>query len=269
MKTFFKLMGLCLLVAVTSCSAPKNVVYMQDLTPETPVATPAVVQYLRVKPQDKLYINVHCRDENISSLFNVRGHGYYGGGYGYGGGSSLDLYTYNVDEMGNIEFPVVGMVHVAGLTRQEVADEIRKILIEQNLVKDPYVSCSFSTAYFYTIGESGKKGQTQIPKDAFTIIEAIALAGDLPLTGSRTNIQVIREIAGKLHTYEIDLTSAESIVHSPAYYIQPKDIIYVVPTKKQQYSSSAVGSSVLTPSFWMSTISSIISLSLTIYALVK
>lgn len=266
MKKISKFLGLCFLAIVTSCSAPKNVVYMQDLTPENPMQVPPV-QYLRIKPQDKLRINVHCRDENIASLFNVRGHGsYIGGGYGGSSGGSLDLYTYNVDEMGNIEFPVVGMVHVAGLTRQEAADEIRNILIEQNLVKDPYVSCSFATAYFYTLGEMGK-GQVQIPKDAFTIIEAISQAGDLPLTGDRTNIQVIRKVGEKLQTYEVDLTSAESIVMSPVYYIQPNDIIYVRPTKKQQFSTSAVGSSILTPSFWMGMISSVISLSLTIYTL--
>lgn len=251
---------------LASCIAPTDVVYVQDLTPMEPKEIPQV-QYLTVKPEDKLYINVHCRDENISKLFNVRSHSYYGGGYGYGGGS--DLHTYNVDENGYINFPVVGKIHVAGMTRQEVADHVGDILIKENLVRDPYVSCSFATAYYYCMGEIAHKGQVQIPKDAFTIIEAIAQAGDLGIQGIRTNIQVIREEDGLLKTYEVDMTNAANIVNSPVYYIQPGDVIYVQPTKKRQYETTAIGNSVRTPSFWMGMIGTTISLGLTIYTLVN
>lgn len=251
----------------SSCLAPTDVVYVQDLTPTDPKPIPTV-QYVKVKPEDKLYINVHCRDENIASLFNVRGHGYYGrGGYGYGGSSGSDLHTYSVDENGDIEFPVVGKIHVEGLTRQEVAYHVRDVLVQENLIRDPYISCSFATAYYYCMGEVSHKGQVQIPKDAFTIIEAIAQAGDISLQGIRTNIQVIREEDGYLRTYEVDMTNAEAIVNSPVYYIQPGDVIYVQPTKKRQYETTALGNSVRTPSFWMGLTSSVISLGLTIYAL--
>lgn len=263
-----KLFSMFAIMAMTlvSCLAPTDVVYVQDLTPTEPKVIPPT-QYVRVKPEDKLYINVHCRDENIAKLFNVRGHGYYGGG-GYGGyvGGS-DLHTYNVDANGDISFPVVGKIHVEGMTRQEVADHVRDILIKENLVRDPYVSCSLATAYFYCLGDLSHKGQVQINKDAFTIIEAIAQAGDISLQGVRTNIQVIREEEGLLRTYEVDMTNAEAIVNSPVYYIQPGDIIYVQPNKKQQYQTTALGNSVRTPSFWMGLTSSVISLGLTIYTL--
>lgn len=255
-----------LALTLVSCLAPTDVVYVQDLTPTEPKLIPPA-QYVHVKPEDKLYINVHCRDENIASLFNVRGHSYYGGGgYSrYGGGS--DLHTYSVDQNGDIDFPVVGKIHVEGLTRQEVAYHVRDVLIKENLVRDPYVSCSFATAYYYCMGELSHKGQVQINKDAFTIIEAIAEAGDISLQGVRTNVQVIREEDGLLRTYEVDMTNAEAIVNSPVYYIQPGDVIYVQPNKKRQYETTALGNSVRTPSFWMGLVSSVISLSLTIYAL--
>lgn len=261
------LLGL-LALAITSCMSPTDVVYMQDLTPDAPQNIPPV-QLIRIKPEDKLYIHVHCRDENIGALFNVNG-GYTGGGYGasyYNGGGS-DLSTYVVDQKGNIDFPILGKIHVAGLTRQEVAYAVRERLIEENLVKDPFVNCSLSTASYYTLGEL-HGGQIRIPRDAFTIIEAIAQAGDLDIQGMRTNVRVFREVNGQLRTYEVDLTNASSIINSPVYYIQPNDIIYVEPTKKRQYDTTALGNSVRTPSFWMGTLGTVISLGLTIYTLFK
>jgi len=257
-----------LAIAITSCKTPQNVVYLQDLTPEHPVAEPTV-DYIKIKSRDKLRINVHCRDEAIANLFNVnsRSMGYGNSNYGGSSGSSLDLYSYNVDEDGNIDFPVVGKIQVKGLTRQQAADRIREILVEQNLIKDPYISVAFATSYFYTIGEFGTSGQKQITKDAFTIIEALAQSGDIAITGERENVQVIREVNGQLQTYVMDFTSAEALTSSPAYYIQPGDIIYALPNKNKIFETTAIGKSVRTPAFWMSTISTVISLSLTIYAL--
>lgn len=257
-------------IVITSCSPPQDIIYFQDLTTTHPIDLPEI-QYVRARHEDKLLINVHCRDENIAKLFNVMGHGYYSrSGYSRGGGgigSSTDLHTYNVDVDGNIEFPVVGTIHVGGLTRQEIADRVRNILIEESLVKDPYVSCSFANDYFYTLGEIGSN-IVQIPKDAFTIIEAVAQSGDLTLSAERRKIRVIREVNGQLRNYEVDFTSAESVINSPVYYIQQGDIIYAEMDKKKQYSTTLYGNTVRKPTFWMSLISSVLTFGLTIYAFV-
>ena len=272
MKNYFHLLMLCLSgIAITSCSPPQDIIYFQDLTTTHPIDLPEI-QYVRAKHEDKLLINVHCRDEKIARLFNVMGHGYYGGGYSSRGGSagmsiSTDLHTYNVDIDGNIEFPVVGTIHVGGLTRQEIADRVRDILIEENLVKDPYVSCSFANDYFYTLGEIGSS-IVQIPKDAFTIIEAVAQSGDLSLSAERRKIRVIREVNGQLRNYEVDFTSAESVINSPVYYVQQGDIVYVEMNEKKQYSTTLYGNTVRKPTFWMSLISSVLTFGLTIYAFV-
>ncbi len=273
MKNYLTLLMLCLTgIAISSCSPPKDIIYFQDLTTTHPVDLPEI-QYVRAKHEDKLLINVHCRDEKIAKLFNVMGHSYYGGGGysrggGVGGGSSTDLHTYNVDINGDIEFPVVGKIHVGGLTRQEIADRVRDILIEENLVKDPYVSCSFANDYFYTLGEMGTS-VVQIPKDAFTIIEAVAQSGDLSINAVRTKIRVLREVNGQLRNYEVDFTSAEQLVNSPVYYVQQGDIIYAEMDVKKQYSTTLYGNTVRKPTFWMSLISSVLTFGLTMYAFVK
>jgi len=273
MKNYLTLLMLCLTgIAISSCSPPKDIIYFQDLTTTHPVDLPEI-QYVKAKHEDKLLINVHCRDEKIAKLFNVMGHSYYGGGGysrggGVGGGSSTDLHTYNVDINGDIEFPVVGKIHVGGLTRQEIADRVRDILIEENLVKDPYVSCSFANDYFYTLGEMGTS-VVQIPKDAFTIIEAVAQSGDLSINAVRTKIRVLREVNGQLRNYEVDFTSAEQLVNSPVYYVQQGDIIYAEMDVKKQYSTTLYGNTVRKPTFWMSLISSVLTFGLTMYAFVK
>jgi len=269
MKKSIYYLLMCLLgVAITSCKAPEDIIYFQDLTTDHPIDIPEV-QYIRAKHEDKLLINVHCRDQNIAKLFNVMGHGYYGGGGYYGRtgsmGASTDLHTYNVDINGNIEFPVVGTIHVGGLTRQEIANRVRDILIEENLVKDPYVSCSFANDYFYTLGELGSN-IVQIPKDAYTIIEAVAQAGDLSLSAERRKIRVIREVNGQLRNYEVDFTSAESVINSPVYYVQQNDIIYAEMNEKKQYTTTLYGNTLRMPTFWMSLVGSLLSLGLTIYA---
>ena len=274
MKNYLILMMLCLAsLAITSCKPPQDVIYFQDLTATHPIDLPEI-QYVKAKHEDKLLINVHCRDEKIAQLFNVMGHGYYGGGgggYSRGGGGmgvSTDLHTYNVDINGNGEFPVVGTIHVGGLTRQEIANRVRDILIEENLVKDPYVSCSFANDYFYTLGELGSS-IVQIPKDAYSIIEAVAQSGDLSINAERRKIRVIREVNGQLRNYEVDFTSAESVVNSPVYYVQQGDIIYAEMDIKTQYNTTLYGNTVRKPTFWMSLISSILTFSLTIYAFAR
>ena len=270
MKKYLTFLMLSLwVIIISSCMAPKDIVYLQDLTPETPRQVPEV-QFIRIKPEDKLFISVHCRDENIAKLFNVLGSGagHNSGSY-RSGTASVDVHTYDVDADGNIEYPVVGTIHVAGLTRQEVADRIRDVLIEQNLVKDPYISCSLATSFFYTLGESNHNGQIAIPKDACTIIEAVAQMGDLEMQSVHNKVRVIREVDGMLQNYEVDLTSTESVLSSPAYYIQPNDIIYVEPNKRRMYATTALGNAVRTPSFWISSCSTLISLTLSIWALSK
>lgn len=272
MKKLKTLLMLCIMAyAVTSCKSPDDVVYLQDLTPSSPMPIQAT-QYITIQTGDKLLINVHSRDENISALFNIRGNNNTGMNYGAAGtqnSNTLDLSAYTVDADGNINFPVLGTIHVSGFTRQQVADYIRDILIDENLVKDPYVTCAFANSYFYVLGEISGRGRVLLQKDAISIIEAIATAGDLSLYGSRTDIQVMRVVNGQLRTYEVDLTDAHQIVTSPVYYIQPNDIIYVRPIEKRQFETTALGNSVRTPSFWLGIAGTVLSLGLTIYSIFK
>ena len=147
-----------------------------------------------------------------------------------------------MDKNGDIEVPVLGKIHVAGLTRLELAGVIKNKLIEGEYIKDPTVEVRFKGAKILLLGEVNSPGVKELPSDRVTILDAIGLGGDLPPTAKRNNIQVIREENGERKSYTVDLTSSEDIFNSPVYYMQQNDVVYVEPNK----SINVKGSSALT-----------------------
>jgi polysaccharide export outer membrane protein len=251
--------ALFLLVSIgflTSCKTPRDITYLQDVLENVPIQTQTDGN-IRFLPGDKLSIFVHSRDPQLMQLFNLsRG--------GTGGNSG----TYTVDPKGEIDFPVLGPVSVQGLTRDEVAQTIKSNLLNQNLCKDPIVTVEFYNMNFYVLGESGA-GSRPIIKDKITLIEAISLSGDLNINGLRKNVMVLRQEGNQQIPYRVDLTSANSVYNSPVYYIRQNDVVYVEPNNKTKRSSTVMGSTAYTPSFWLGMFSAAVSTYLLVDNLVK
>ena len=102
------------------------------------------------------------------------------------------------------------------------------------------------------MGDVTRPGRYAISRDHFTVLDALAMAGDLTITGRRDNIRVIREENGIQKTYLLDIRSAGDLSKSPAYYLAQNDIIYVEPNAMKTRQSTAAGNTLLTPSFWIS-----------------
>ena len=239
-NAFLVLIGLSLFC---SCKTPTDIAYLQDAIENVPIQTQNDGN-IRFLPGDRLSIYVHSRDPQLMELFNLSRSGSGGGG----GSNSNSAYTLN--RKGEIDFPVLGTLKIQGYTRDEVAETIKKMLLEQNLCKDPVVTVQFYNMNFYVLGESGA-GARPIDKDKITVLEAISLAGDLNINGLRKNIMVLRQEGDHQVPYRIDLTSANNIYNSPVYYIRQNDIVYVEPNNKTKRSSTVMGSSAYTPSFWL------------------
>ena len=230
---------------LTSCKTPKDITYLQDVKAYQSILT-QTDGTIRFQPGDKLSIYVHSRDEKLMSLFNL-----------VQGGMMMNnndggLYAYTVDKNGAIDFPVLGAVQIQGLTRTEVAQTIKNRLINENLCKDPVITVEFYNMYFSVLGTVGNAGAMQITKDKITLLEAIAMAGDLDIDGQRCNVLVMRQEGNRQVPYRVDLTSAKSIYNSPVYYIRQNDIVYVEPNNKYKRNSTVMGSSAYQPAFWMS-----------------
>ena len=252
-KSLFPLIAL--LTALASCSTPKNITYFQDLSSGQSVQ-PQSVYDIRVKPEDKLSIIVSTQDPALSSLFNLvqvqsrLSTNSAAGSNTYSNGSNTSYYT--VDTSGDINFPVLGKLHIAGMKRAEVAEFIEKKLIDEDLVKQPVVTVEFINTGVNVLGEVAHPGRFEFNKDRLTIIDALTMAGDLKTTGQRENVMVIRDNNGKKDTYIVDLTDARSLAASPAYYLQQEDIIYVEPNDRAKRETTSAGNTPFTPSFWLS-----------------
>jgi len=207
---------------------------------------------ITVQPDDKLSIVVSSKDPELAEVFNLAIAQYR---IGYGGVSSQynqNTSSYNVDPYGDINYPIIGKIHIAGMNRHEVAELIQSELISHNLLKDPVVTVEFLNATVSVIGDVARPGEYPIDKDNLTVLQALSKAGDLNITGQREDVLVVREENGQDRAYRLDLTDTQSIMQSPAYYLQQNDVIYVEPNDTKKRQATANGNTVLTPSFWIS-----------------
>lgn len=241
---------------MTSCSSVKNIVYLQDIQPNVSIMTQKP-ELIKFEPGDQLRIIVHSRDAEVSRIFNLLDHS------GQGNGRHA-LYT--IDEMGFIDMPILGRIKISGLTREETINEIKYLLLDSRMVKDPVITIEYDGLTYSVLGEIKSPGRKEITHDKLTLLDAIANAGDLTIDGRRDNILVLRTKNGVQTPYRVNILDTKSLYSSPVYYIQQNDIIYIEPNNKKTNTSTVNGNTLLTPGFWMSATSFVLSL---IFLLVK
>lgn len=235
-------------VAITSCGTPKEIAYFQDFNQRPDTVITLQNKVITVKPTDKLYIGVKSKDPQISQLFNLTGGTNSSSSYNI----SKDAFYYTVDSKGDIEFPVVGKLHIAGLSREQVADAVKEALLKANLVKDPTVTVGLSNLHYSVMGEVSKPGQFDLSDEKVTILEALSQAGDLTIYGNRTDVMVLRQEDGHQKIYKINLCSGKDVFSSPVYYLQQNDIVYISPNETKARQSTVNGNNVRSTGFWIS-----------------
>lgn len=249
------LIGLVLLAA---CSTPANIVYFQDATHNEELS-PLKIDYIRLQPTDQISVVVNSRDPQVASMFNLP---YYGkrlaesqsltGSGGNMNASAQSISGYTVDSHGDIDFPVLGKIHLAGLTREEAENLIKSLLIKSRQIKDPVVIVEFMNLGFSVLGEVSRPGRYKIDRDRFTLFDALSLAGDLTINGQREDVALVRHEVNHDVLYRLNLLDIQQIYDSPAFYVQQGDVIYVTPNDKRQRESTINGNNVRSTSFWIS-----------------
>lgn len=261
MKYLLSTLVFIIMWCLLSCSTPTNVAYFQNAE-DIRGMTLQREQPLRLRPKDKINIVVSSSDPMLIGQFNLtavtnnmRPLGSTTSpqtSIGNVSGSAAQILAYTVDEQGDIIFPVLGKFSVYGQTRQEVAEHLRTRLIERDLVRDPIVTVEYVNLGVNVLGEVNRPGRIDMQKDYFTIIDAITCAGDLTINGQRENVMVMREVEGEDQTYIINLCDRQSMLESPAYYLQQNDVVYVTPNPKKQREANSTGNTFSQPSFWIS-----------------
>jgi polysaccharide export outer membrane protein len=233
MKGKFKIFFLAIVgFALSSCVTARKVNYMQKPDRHIPSYTDTLsFEDYQLRIGDRLYVYVYSLDEKIQAMYNSGGSNassmrqQMSSGNTYG---SYDLYTYLIDEEGNIDFPTIGKLNVQGKTTREVKfmleEELSKLLKEIPGYSTISVEVNIVNRSFSIIG--AQSGRYMINKEKMTIFEALAMAGDLKEFNSRKEIKLVREKNGVTTIKTFDARS-EDIVNSEYYYIEPNDIIYI------------------------------------------
>lgn len=230
--TLVLLMAACL--AFTGCSSSKTTLpYFSDI-PEVAAGSLPEMDFMPViQPDDELAISITSTNPSLTAMYNApetnpatRS--------SMGVSSQTRAITYIVDSEGDIILPVLGKIHVAGKNIEQVQQQLTEIV--SRTVEDPHVYVSMASFTVHVGGEVKEPQTLNVPRNRFTILEALAAAGDMTEFGERSNVLIIRENNGKREYARLDLNKSD-VLTSPYYYLQPNDYIYVSPNKVRQENS--------------------------------
>jgi len=213
-----------------SCASKKNLIYLQPDSVE--LSTLYELNAPKLQPGDILAIAVTADDVRATQPFNQVSP--YQGTTGALQATNPFIPTYAIDANGEIDFPKVGKVKLAGKTRTQAMDFLRREV--GKYIVDPGISMVVRNFRITVLGEVKSPGTFTIENDRLTVLEALGLAGDMTIYGERRNVLLIREQDGKKQEFRLDLTKRESL-NSPAYYLTQNDVVYVEPNGARIQSS--------------------------------
>ncbi|GAB3930496.1 polysaccharide biosynthesis/export family protein [Larkinella terrae] len=223
-----------MVIGFSSCISQKQITYFQTTSPDsTGVSEEIVNRYTpTIQTNDMLGINVNSLNPEASSFFNP-----YAGVERIANFQAMNgqvpvtaVVGYLVDADGNIQFPMLGKVKVAGLTSARTQELFQEKL--KNYLKEPTVSVRFLNFKVSVLGEVARPSMFSVPNEQMNINEALSLAGDITIYGRRDNVLVIRETNGKREFGRINMNQRD-LFKSPFYYLHPNDVVYVEPGKSR------------------------------------
>lgn len=245
MNRSYLLLALFCVISLASCSSQKTVLpYFADIPPVADGTMEAGDYLSRIKPDDELLITVNALDPSAAAAFNLPA---------FNPGSdtnvltqsahatpltvmatSMQLQTFIVNSEGYINYPVLGSIHVAGMT----VEQLQKMLTEKisATVEDPIVNVRIANFEVVVGGEVRQPKKIRVNRSRYSVLDALGDAGDLTEYGERSNVLLIREESGERKYVRINLNESD-ILTSPYYYMQPNDYLYVSPNNVRQENS--------------------------------
>lgn len=212
---------------LSSCVSEKNLVYFQNLQKDTELHNVVDNNFeLKIRKNDMLYIGITSPDPVSTPVFNIPQGSVTSAGQP--GSISNSTIGYLVDKDGNIVLYKLGIIHVEGLTREELKLQLQRDLAPY--LKDAVVTVRFISNHITVLGEVAKPQVIIMTTEKLSLLEALGMTGDLTITGRKDNVLLIRETSTGKQFKRLNLTD-NSIFNSPFYYLKPDDVIYVEPTK--------------------------------------
>jgi polysaccharide biosynthesis/export protein len=214
------------LLAASSCRPTRNLAYFSDLKEQATYSEEIKnITISKIQPNDLLSITVSSESPESDVQFNR----------GMLAANDSKLEGYLVNEGGYVNFPVIGSVQLAGLTKQEAREKLANEL--QKYLKAPVVSIRNMNFKVTVIGEVNRPSTFTVPAEKISILEALGMAGDMTPFGKRENVIVMREEAGIRTMVRLNLNSKD-VLNSPYFYLQQNDVVYIEPDKMKQVQAS-------------------------------
>ncbi|MEY8686604.1 polysaccharide biosynthesis/export family protein [Bacteroides sp. AN502(2024)] len=263
-KKITRILLLSMVLLLGGCSASHKIAYMQDVRSD--VRREVATVQVTAQPGDKISIVVNSKNPELADMFNLPIMAHRIGqpmnnSYNY----NQQVSSYTVDSNGNIDFPILGELHVEGLKREKIASYIKNELVRKNQVKDAVVIVEFLNMGVSVMGEVNRPGRFSIDRDYLTLLDALSMAGDLTIHGKRENVLVTRRENGTETHYRVNLCDSKSLSASPVYYLHQNDQVYVEPNDVRARQSTVNGNNVRSASFWMSLASVLATISVLIF----
>lgn len=215
-----------------SCTSTKRTIYFND-QPEGIINNTAPLLQQTINPNDILSITVSSLNPEASVIFNNST--VTTNSANDNSGKTASGYLVELD--GSIQFPILGKIQVAGLTKSELTEFLRKTLVDKKLLIDPIVTVAFLNFRVTVLGEVLHPMVVSVPNEKISLLEAIGTAGDLTAFARRDNILIIREEKGRRILKRINLNSSD-IFRSPYYYLKSNDIVYAEPNNTKIFATS-------------------------------
>ncbi|WP_339755690.1 polysaccharide biosynthesis/export family protein [uncultured Winogradskyella sp.] len=221
-------------VIVSSCIPHKDTIYLQNKEGSTndtiPYNLTEIQKPYRVQIDDILNIRIKVLDQDNVQIFNPIGD------VNLNASSAERAYFdgFTVDVHGNIRIPILRDFNVLGYTVAEIEDMIKQKLLDEQFkeTSNIFVTVKLAGLRYTANGEIGAPGTITLFRERVNIFVAIANAGEIPVTGNKKDVLVIRQYPQGQKIHSLDLTDI-NVMKSPYYYIQPNDIIYVKPLKQK------------------------------------
>lgn len=245
-------------IFISSCIPHKDTIYLQNkengLNDTIPYNLSEIQKPYRIQIDDILNIRIKVLDQDNVQIFNPTGEG------NLNASSEERAYFdgFTVDLHGNVRIPVLGDLNVLGYTTAEIEEKIKQKLLDEQFkeTSNIFITVKLAGLRYTATGEINNPGTVTLFKERVNIFEAIANSGEIPLTGNRKDVKIIRQYPQGQKIHSLDLTDV-NVMKSPYYYIQPNDMIYVKPLKQKSIGTGETAVSSI------STIATIVSLAAT------
>lgn len=224
-----------LLLLLTSCVKYKNLVYLNEDAGHFYYGYP--MQNYKIRPYDILSVHLNSLEQNTSRYFDENFAGEGQGRVGQANSANLYLQGYIVSDSGNVELPLLGTVHVAGLTTDQIKNKIDMGLEEY--LKFASVSVKLVNFRVTILGEVTNPGVQYVYEQKYTLLQALSQAGNLTQFGNSQKVKLVRESGETIKTVHLDITDPE-IVSSDYFFLQPNDVIVVEPTRAKSFRTNIV-----------------------------